>query len=263
MEGSLLKGHREKSLKTPRNTLAAKKKSLFTHIDTYEMPASIAAPGEILQSANEGMDIKIVISRAPKNSALFLHNMLKKSSFRPDSGKKPILKIVDKADLENFYNLRFAKPEPIFMPEKNVPRKSNHKRLYSDSLTSGYTKSFDIQGDPWSNLHKPLDVKQPPYMLYKLSAGRKAPARYLPAIEMKTLKNTNLKNLHRKSLNEDMRILIENNYDQLNSEILIEKKHKDKKIELQVPTMKKRLDGEKWGWSTPMYTEVEGDTEDS
>lgn len=262
MEGNLLKGHREKSLKTPRNSLVAKKKSLFTHTDTYEMPANIAAPGEILQSGNEGMDIKIVISRAPKNSALFLHNMLKKSSLRPDSGKKPILKIVDKADLENFYNLRFAKPEPVFIPEKNIPRKPNHKRLYSDSLTSGYTKSFDIQ-DPWVNLHKPLDVKQQPYVFHKFSAGRKAPARYLPAIEVKTLKNANLTNLPRKSLNEDMRILIENNYEKLNSEILIEKMHKDKKIELQVPTMKRRLDGEKWGWSTPMYTEAEGDIEDS
>lgn len=163
-----------------------------------------------------------------------------------DTVKKPTIQALDRSDLEQAFKPGSFRATQMFVPERYLGRKNVKRSIFSNSTGKSISQSFDLSNEPKENILK-LNEN------IKAQIPRKAPARFLPAIEIKITKPDIVSAQPIPTLKKELLTLLENN-EKLNREFLLEKKHRANVNEIEIPSINRRMNDEHWGWQTPNYS---------
>ncbi|OMJ66079.1 hypothetical protein SteCoe_37204 [Stentor coeruleus] len=170
-----------------------------------------------------------------------------------DAIKKPTIQALDRSDLEQAFKPGNFRATQVFVPERYLGRKTAKRTIFSNSIVKNISQSFDLSNEPKENISK-LNEQN------KIPVPRKAPARFLPAIDIKITKADAVNVQPVQTLKKELLTLLENN-EKLNREFLLEKKHRANVNEIAIPSINRRMNDEHWGWQTPNYSPLINEVE--
>lgn len=197
--------------------------------------------------------LNCVSSRVPKNSKLFIKTFIEKQQRKKETYTRPITKIIENTDLDHFMERKEPQLIPPILPERQVFSQNTIKRVQGDFPSSRHSESFDYTWESIRNQKKLTENSNTIRPFSRKPFARKAPARYLPINEIKSKKNNIPYQQGLANLKNDLKLLIENKYEKLYKDIMIEKMSRIKEKNPFNLSILRRNENESWRWSTPIY----------
>ncbi|OMJ66672.1 hypothetical protein SteCoe_36412 [Stentor coeruleus] len=214
------------------------------------IPEKVIENPELFESSQRS---KCISSRVPRNSQLFIQTFIQKQLRKKETSARPVIKIIESKDLEHFAERNESQLMLPILPERRGILHNTIRRGREDFPCSRHSESFDYTWESLRNQKKLTENGNIIRPLSKKAFTRKAPARFLPTNEIKSKKINIPNQLGITNLKNDLKLLIENNYEKLYKDIMIEKMIRNKDKNPFNLSILRRNENESWRWSTPIY----------
>ncbi|OMJ80844.1 hypothetical protein SteCoe_18793 [Stentor coeruleus] len=254
MEGSLSIFSYDKFLKTPTTPNHTAKASPINQSQAQEKKFNFGKPTENTRYVEVSSGLKIVSSRAPRNSLTYLNDIMHKYHKKTETCCKPIIKIIEKSDLEYMMQTKKSQHKLIISPERILLSRHTKNLPQPEIPYSKHSESFDSTWESITNSNKYSEKKTKIHLLHRKIPPRKTPARYLPVSEIKIQKTNPQNHIAVVNLKRDLKLLIENNFEKMYKDLMIEKMSRVRERKPFNCSILKRSDDENWGWNTPLYS---------
>lgn len=254
MEASLSIFSYDKFLKTPTTPSHTAKASPINQGQPQEKKFNFGKTTENTHYIEASSGLKIVSSRVPHNSITYLNDIMHKYHKKPEACCKPIIKIIEKSDLEYMMQPKKSQRKLIISPDRILLSRHPKNLPQAEVPYSKHSESFDSTWESITNSNKLSEKKNRIHLLHRKMPPRKAPARYLPVSKIKIQKPSPQKNIAVVNLKRDLKLLIENNFEKMYKDLMIEKMSRVREKKPFNCSILKRNDDENWGWNTPLYS---------
>ncbi|OMJ80843.1 hypothetical protein SteCoe_18792 [Stentor coeruleus] len=255
MEGSkVLYGHNQ-NFRSPR-ILNSNKDSLINYSMSIEKKLNLSGTFDNSQIYDGGVASKFTASRVPRESLRYIKDFHAKNSRKFDTLGRAIFKIIDKSDIEEIF-LPKSLPGELQSPPNSSKAQKTYRRT-SENPSSSRVDTEENCPQNYDNQNKITEKKQGLSFLGSKFPKRKVPARFLPVHEIKNKKRSPSSHLPAVSVKNDLKLLTENNYENLYKEFLYDKSNRKQKY--LNPGILKKTGDDNWGWKTPVYSSCEEKT---
>ncbi|OMJ80845.1 hypothetical protein SteCoe_18794 [Stentor coeruleus] len=215
-----------------------------------EKPLIIGPRRPVIRFYNQIPDLQIVSTRVPsdqmpsvKNPSTYHHRYTANSA--SNSENRNFEETSQQASFKRNPHIKFSLS----------PGTINYTRTQQNQLQEKSTKKLSESFDKtWESTKKSLNKKTIFTNQYNKTSSRNAPARYLPISEIRPPKKNMPIHLAARSLEKDLKLLVENNYERLNKDFLIEKMSRIRERTRNKMSILKEKDDESWKWDTPEYS---------
>lgn len=241
--------------RSPRFSVNLNNKKLSFPCETNIFPQELPKIGSIFPETESTIKKNTMVSRIPKDSGEYIKTTYQKIISKSDVKKRLSIRLIDVSGLDDQMS-KTPKDANLMPPDKK--RKSSRLVIKSTgcSLSPRYSldSSFDnsdflnkssegIEKNRESNLNFTAAVNK--------ALKRKMPARFAVVPDSKP--NSKPKVLPGINFKDDLKLLLESTFGNLNNEFLIEKKHRDTTDKPLMPNILKRMNDENWKWEAPKY----------
>lgn len=253
MEGSLTIFSYDKSLKVP-TTPSNSNKINSNFIQSQEKKLHLGRTLENKGYFEAASGLKIVSSRVPRNSINYLNDLMQKRQKKPEMACRPIIKIVEKSDLDFLAQPKKAQRKLVISPERLLLLKHKKNQPAADISYSRHSESFDSTWESITSSNKQADKNHKVQAFSKKIVPRQTPARFLPISEVKLQRPSIPNHAALVNLKKDLKLLIENNYEKMYKVMMVEKMSRNIDKNNVNCGILKRKEEDKWGWNTPLYS---------
>lgn len=253
MEGSLTIFSYDKSLKVP-TTPSNSNKINSNFIQSQEKKLHLGRTLENKGYFEAASGLKIASSRVPRNSINYLNDLMQKRQKKPEMACRPIIKIVEKSDLDFLAQPKKAQRKLVISPERLLLLKHKKNQPAADISYSRHSESFDSTWESITASNKQADKNYKVQAFSKKIVPRQTPARFLPISEVKLQRPSIPNHAALVNLKKDLKLLIENNYEKMYKVMMVEKMSRNIDKNNVNCGILKRKEEDKWGWNTPLYS---------
>lgn len=236
--------------KSPRFSVNLNNKKLSFPCETNNVPQELPKISSKFPDTESTAKKNTMVSRIPKDSDKYIKNTYQKIVNHSDVKKRLSIKLIDVSGLDDQMS-KTPKDVNLMPPDKK--RRSTRLVIKSTGCSLSPRTSIDSSSDNNDFLNKSYDGENKLNFTAAVNKAlmRKVPARFAVVPDLKP--NSKPKALPVINLKEDLKLLLENTFGNLNKEFLIEKKHRDTTDVPLMPNILKRMNDENWKWEAPQY----------
>ncbi|OMJ79178.1 hypothetical protein SteCoe_20829 [Stentor coeruleus] len=255
MSDELLVFKPQTATKSSRFSVNLNNKKLSFPCETSIISQELPRIGSNFLEAESAIKRQTLVSRIPKDSNEFIKSTYQKIISTSDIKKRLSIKLIDKSSLDDQMSypsrdIHLLPPEKKKRSSRLVIKSSRCSLSPRCSLDRSFNNS-DFSNKSSDGIEKNGDNKMNFTAAANKALNRKMPARFSVVTDSKS--SLKPKTLHATNLKDDLMLLLENKFGNLQNEFLIEKKHRDTTDKPLMPNILKRMNDENWKWEAPEY----------